>query len=384
MPIAYVDGTGKLNGDNVGSTDSSGTLGWTPTNGNALTVTISAWRSGGYSATSVTDDKGNTYSLVYDSGAISGGSRLLLYVAWNYSGSGAPTVTVNNANASGNFLTWSVQEFSGLKPSGYEAASSALATGATSGVDATVTASAANSDAVSLVFALLVYPTGTTITISTPSGYTALYNEDQTGSLAAQGGYKITSASAVNSASWSYDDTAVTWGAAVIVLLGAQGVGWTEGSGTSIASDEVDSAQYQRQKWTSGADGTANDVSASAPLPVSTLPVTSGGVSAYKLVSATGTNSAAIKGSAGLVYGVIVGNTNSSPRYLKLYDTASAPTVGTTTPKITIPVLRLSKIDIPHGATFASGIGIGLTTGAADNDTGGVAQDEVAVTVFYK
>lgn len=162
------------------------------------------------------------------------------------------------------------------------------------------------------------------------------------------------------------------------------GVGWTEGAGTTLATDDVSGVHHQRQKWTAGADGTADDVSATAPLPVTATATTSGGASAYKLVSATGTNSASIKGSAGLVYGVIVGNTNSSPRYLKLYDRASAPTVGTHTPAMTIPVHRLSKIDIPHGATFASGIGIGLTTGAADNDTGGVAANELAVTVLYK
>jgi hypothetical protein len=384
MPIAYVNGTGKLNASSVATTAGSGVIGWTPTNGNTLTVTISGWHASGFSASGVSDNNGNTYSLVYDSGAISGGSRILVYAAWAYNGTGAPTVTVANVQASANFLTWSVQEFSGLLTSGYEAAASALATGATSGVDAVVTAAAANTDANSLVFALLVYPTGTTITISTPSGYTALYNEGDSGDLAAQGGYKIVSASTAQTASWSYDDTAVTWGAAVVVLAGARGVGWTEGAGTSLASDEVNSAHHQRQKWTHGADGAANDASATAPMPVQQLPTTSGGASVYKLVSATGTNSAAIKTSPGLVYGVIVGNTNSSPRYLKLYNSASAPTVGTTTPAMTIPVHRLSKIDIPQGVTFSSGIGIAITTGAADSDTGGVVADEVTATVLYK
>jgi hypothetical protein len=384
MPIAYVNGTGKVNGSNVGSTAGSGTLGWTPANGNALTVTISGWHASGYSASGVTDNRGNTYSLVYDSGAIAGGSRILVYAAWNYSGTGAPTVTVANVQASANFLTWSVQEFSGLLANGYEASASALATGSTSGADATVTAAAPNSDANSLVFALLVYPTGTTITISTPAGYTALYNEGDTGDLAAQGGYKITTASAVNSASWAYDDTSVTWGAAIVVLSGVRGVGWTEGSGTVLAADDIGGAQFQRQKLTHGADGTATDASVTAPMPVRLAAIASGGATPYRLVSAVGTNSAAVKASPGTVYGLIVGNANSSPRYLKLYDSASAPTVGTTTPKMTIPVNRLTKLELPQGITFTSGIGIGLTTGAADGDTGGVAANELAVTVFYR
>jgi hypothetical protein len=229
-----------------------------------------------------------------------------------------------------------------------------------------------------------VYPTGTTITISTPSGYTALYNEGDSGDLAAQGGYKITTASAVNSASWSYDDTSVTWGAAIVVLSGVRGVGWTEGSGTLLASDDIGGVHHQRQKWTHGADGTATDTSVTAPMPVRLAAVASGGATPYRLVSAGGTNSAAVKASPGTLYGLIASNTNSSPRYLKLYDSASAPSVGTTTPKMTIPVPRLAKLDLPQGITFSSGIGVGLTTGAADSDTGGVAANEVTVTLYYR
>lgn len=162
------------------------------------------------------------------------------------------------------------------------------------------------------------------------------------------------------------------------------GVGWTEGSGTVLAADEIGTVKYQRQKPTFGADGSATDVSAAAPMPLRLAPVTSGGVSAYKLVSATGTNSTAIKASPALVYGVIAGNTNSSARYVKLYNKASAPTVGTDTPAVTIPVVRTSMIPVPLGATFSTGLGIGVTSGAADSDTGGVAADEVTVTVLYK
>lgn len=384
MPIAYVNGTGELLGSNVGSTDDSGTLGWTPTNGNALMVTISAWRSGGYTATNVTDDKGNTYALAYDSGAITGGSRLLIYAAWNYSGSGAPTVTVNNANSSGNFLAWAVTEFSGLRTSGLDTAATALASGATSGVDASVTASTANADTNSLVFALLVHPTGTTFTLSGPAGYTELYNQAVSGDLGAWGGYKIVTTSAIQSAAWSYDDDVVTWGAAVVVFAGSRGVRWTEGSGTVLASDEVDSAQYQRQKLTFGADGTATDVSASAPLPLQPAPVTSGGATPYKIVSSTGTNAASVKASAGTLYGFSLTNTNSSPRFLKLYDKASAPTVGTDSPKFTIAVPRIATATWPQGMAFTSGIAVAMTTGAGDGDTGGVAATELTGVLFYR
>lgn len=49
----------------------------------------------------------------------------------------------------------------------------------------------------------------------------------------------------------------------------ADNVAITAGSGTTIASDDIGSVQYQRVKVTWGADGTANDANATTPLPVS-------------------------------------------------------------------------------------------------------------------
>ena len=48
----------------------------------------------------------------------------------------------------------------------------------------------------------------------------------------------------------------------------ADNVAITAGSGTSIATDDIGGAHYQRIKLATGADGTAADVSAAAPLPV--------------------------------------------------------------------------------------------------------------------
>jgi hypothetical protein len=118
-------------------------------------------------------------------------------------------------------------------------------------------------------------------------------------------------------------------------------------------------------------------------------PDTSGGLSMSKTISAASTNATNVKNSAGQVYAVQVFNTNAAARYLKLYDKATAPTVGTDTPvkTLTIPgntagaglVLNWDK-----GLVFSSGIGFGLTTGIADNDTGAVAANEIAVNLDYK
>lgn len=73
--------------------------------------------------------------------------------------------------------------------------------------------------------------------------------------------------------------------------------------------------------------------------------------------------------------------------YLKIYDTVGAPTVGTTTPKMTIPLKPAVQpviIPIDGGADFTAGVGLGATTGVADNDTGAPGANEVIVNLFYK
>lgn len=49
----------------------------------------------------------------------------------------------------------------------------------------------------------------------------------------------------------------------------ADNVGYTPGTGATVAADEVGGALYQRVKVTTGADGTANDVSDANPMPIS-------------------------------------------------------------------------------------------------------------------
>jgi hypothetical protein len=48
----------------------------------------------------------------------------------------------------------------------------------------------------------------------------------------------------------------------------ADNVGYTPGTGAIVAADEIGGVLYQRVKLTAGEDGSANDVSEAAPLPV--------------------------------------------------------------------------------------------------------------------
>lgn len=51
----------------------------------------------------------------------------------------------------------------------------------------------------------------------------------------------------------------------------ADNVGYTPGSGETIATDDIGGVQYQRVKPVWGVDGVANDVNATTPLPVEVI-----------------------------------------------------------------------------------------------------------------
>lgn len=86
--------------------------------------------------------------------------------------------------------------------------------------------------------------------------------------------------------------------------------------------------------------------------------------------SANTTNATAAKASAGKLFSVNGYNSTATVTYLKFYDKATAPTVGTDTPALTLalPASAVFNYDL-GGIAFATGIGYGLTTVAADNGT---------------
>lgn len=118
---------------------------------------------------------------------------------------------------------------------------------------------------------------------------------------------------------------------------------------------------------------------------VNVRPGTSGGLTISRVISAASTNATSVKGSAGQVYGWYLFNANAATRYLKLYNKASAPTVGTDTPVLTIPIPggSAANVEFTNGIPFATGIALALTTGVADSDTGAVAANEIVVNLLY-
>jgi len=162
--------------------------------------------------------------------------------------------------------------------------------------------------------------------------------------------------------------------------------------GSVVASDEVTdgtlgTAQVQYVKIM---DGTINGTDKAPVDSVNGLRVASKHVhkpTPYKLNSAATTNATSVSATANtLLYGYYISNTNATAfRYVKFYNKASAPTVGTDTPVLVlaIPGGGAANVSFPAGINFTTGLAFATTTGAADSDTAAVALNEVIVNLVY-
>lgn len=141
--------------------------------------------------------------------------------------------------------------------------------------------------------------------------------------------------------------------------------------GNTFASDDISSVHYPRVKHSYGRDGVASDVG-----------------TVFRLLSAASTNATSLKASAGTIYLIYAVNLNAAVRYLKLYNKATSPTVGTDTPVATLPIPASATgagfvLPIGPGADFSTGIAYATTTGIADSDTGAVAANEIILFGVY-
>lgn len=141
--------------------------------------------------------------------------------------------------------------------------------------------------------------------------------------------------------------------------------------GSTFAADDVSSVLYARVKRSFGSDGIVADAG-----------------TGFRLLSAASTNATSLKASAGVLYALYVVNLNAAVRYLKFYNKASAPTVGSDTVVQTFPIPASTTgagftINLDPGISFSTGIAYALTTGIADADTGAVAANEIIINGVY-
>ena len=78
------------------------------------------------------------------------------------------------------------------------------------------------------------------------------------------------------------------------------------------------------------------------------------------------------------MYHLTVGNISAVVRFMKFYDKASAPVVGTDIPfwTLPIPVGGFSESFI-YPVSFALGLAYAITSGAVDSDTTAIAANDI-------
>jgi len=167
----------------------------------------------------------------------------------------------------------------------------------------------------------------------------------------------------------------------------------TANAGTGTFAVNVSQINGTTPSMGNGASGTgvqrvtiANDSTG----VVQMVPGTTGGTSTCYLSSAASTNSTNCKASAGQVYGFQVINTTSSIYYLRMYNSASAPTCSSATGFVrTIPIPHASGagsgvgFSQTVGSAYGTGIGFCLTGGGSSTDNTNAATG-VYISILYK
>jgi hypothetical protein len=101
-------------------------------------------------------------------------------------------------------------------------------------------------------------------------------------------------------------------------------------------------------------------------------------------VAAGSTNATLVKNAAGKVFGWHFANTTAAWRYVKLHNSATAPTAGAGVVRtIGIPPNDTASFFSEGGITFATGIGLTMVTGAADADATAVTANDIVGELFY-
>lgn len=126
---------------------------------------------------------------------------------------------------------------------------------------------------------------------------------------------------------------------------------------------------------------------------VSPVAAATGGATAYGLQSAASTNSTNVKNAAGVLYGMNLINTTTTIYYLRMYDSASAPTCSSATnfsrtwpvpPGVSSGQAGGVAAKLPEmGVQFSAGISFCLTGGPTSTDNTSAATG-VFINLDYK
>jgi hypothetical protein len=117
-----------------------------------------------------------------------------------------------------------------------------------------------------------------------------------------------------------------------------------------------------------------------------------GSPNVVRVAAAASTNATLVKATPGNVFGFLFMSNAAAAKtaFIKFYDKASAPTVGTDTPLFTVPLVStttipgFAELDLPVGVPFKTGIAYAITAGVADTDVAAVALNDVHGFILWK
>lgn len=113
----------------------------------------------------------------------------------------------------------------------------------------------------------------------------------------------------------------------------------------------------------------------------------------WHLIAANSTNATSVKGSAATLFSCQLGNIDSTAVYLKIYNKATAPTVGSDTPVKTLIIPKAGTAADgagntiffgPGGLALGTGFAAAVTAGITVADTTAVAASKVAINCDYE
>ena len=122
----------------------------------------------------------------------------------------------------------------------------------------------------------------------------------------------------------------------------------------------------------------------SSPIPVMT---SSRAATVSKTITVAGTNAKLIKTGKSAIYFLHVTNQAllGALRYIKIYDKATIPVVGTDIPVLTFPIQNglgtPLQISVTDGIPFVNGIGIAVTVNIGDLDVTAITAGDVIVSL---
>lgn len=104
-----------------------------------------------------------------------------------------------------------------------------------------------------------------------------------------------------------------------------------------------------------------------------------------RVLSAATTNATSVKNAAGNLYNIVLTNSSAAAKFFKLYDKATAPTVGTDTPKSTLVIPANGQLIVSNVIPdrFGTGIAYAITGAVADADATAVAANDVTGHITY-